>query len=428
MNKLLISLLALLLASPLHAAITGVSGTVSENSTLTITGSGFGTKSPAAPLLWDNFDSGTSGGNLGGSWQAMTSIPLKYSSTTPYGGNGLSAWNRVQYGNDHAQKFSSARRSVGQHTSLYFSCMSRHIGPSVKDSAGNRVYKNGRINQDYDLRTGDILGYASPHMTAISDGYIFYRVNGTSTYPTVRSFPDIGNAEWRRHQIFRSPSLIFGHVHQTRHDYTGSFGSPNLSLILLGTMLDAPLPGETHDMYIDDVYVDNTQARVELCTGSTWSNRGACDPQIPFGTWSDTSLTVKVNQGKYVNNQTVYIYVVNSSGTVQSYGSSLTVASDVVAPSTITCYLNGDGDGYGTGVSEIVESCSFGYYEAPQLIQTFGDCDDTDAGINPGAFEICNNGIDENCDGVDPACETGTTISAASMFANRYIKWIPPAE
>jgi hypothetical protein len=57
--------------------------------------------------------------------------------------------------------------------------------------------------------------------------------------------------------------------------------------------------------------------------------------------------------------------------------------------------LDDDGDGYGDPGSD---ACAY-----PGL-----DCDDADAGVNPGADEDCDNGIDDDCDGLvdgdDPAC------------------------
>ena len=57
-------------------------------------------------------------------------------------------------------------------------------------------------------------------------------------------------------------------------------------------------------------------------------------------------------------------------------------------------YLDADDDSYGTDdVTTEAMSTPEGYDRDP------GDCDDTDPAVNPRATEICDDGIDNNCDG-----------------------------
>lgn len=67
----------------------------------------------------------------------------------------------------------------------------------------------------------------------------------------------------------------------------------------------------------------------------------------------------------------------------------------------VTYYIDQDGDLYGDAATTIIAGSM-----APNgYVLDSTDCDDTDAAINPGATEVCGNGIDDNCDGnVDENC------------------------
>ncbi|MFW6058125.1 MAG: putative metal-binding motif-containing protein, partial [Persicimonas sp.] len=66
-----------------------------------------------------------------------------------------------------------------------------------------------------------------------------------------------------------------------------------------------------------------------------------------------------------------------------------------------TFYADSDGDGYGDP-SDTTQDCS----QPSGYVDNADDCDDTDAQINPGAAEVCDDQIDNDCDGLTD-CEDG---------------------
>ncbi|MEL6348015.1 MAG: MopE-related protein, partial [Myxococcota bacterium] len=84
------------------------------------------------------------------------------------------------------------------------------------------------------------------------------------------------------------------------------------------------------------------------------------------------------------------------------------------------CYVDADNDGYRAADPETVESADAtcdGDGEAPASSGA-GDCDDTDAGINPGMGETPDNLVDENCDGrIDGELASGGCATLSSRSA-----------
>jgi hypothetical protein len=77
-------------------------------------------------------------------------------------------------------------------------------------------------------------------------------------------------------------------------------------------------------------------------------------------------------------------------------------------------YLDMDVDGY---ASEVINACSSPGIDYTSAVLELNDCDDTDATINPGATDICENGIDEDCSGADASCTlSGCTDATACNY------------
>ena len=91
-------------------------------------------------------------------------------------------------------------------------------------------------------------------------------------------------------------------------------------------------------------------------------------------------------------------------GSYLSSSDCQTICCSVACTAPPACVDN-DGDSYGT-------SCASG-----------PDCNDNNAGIHPGAAEICSNGIDEDCSGADltcPTCSQGQITSRCLCGGSAY--------
>jgi hypothetical protein len=78
--------------------------------------------------------------------------------------------------------------------------------------------------------------------------------------------------------------------------------------------------------------------------------------------------------------------------------------SDLQCPQT--WYKDSDGDSYSNGSTiQSVNRPASNYYLESELTANSGDCNDSNASVYPGAAEICGDGIDNNCNGsIDDGC------------------------
>jgi hypothetical protein len=75
------------------------------------------------------------------------------------------------------------------------------------------------------------------------------------------------------------------------------------------------------------------------------------------------------------------------------------------------CYVDADGDGW--RITEVMESIDADCQDDGEatLDEPLVDCDDTTAGVYPGAEEVLDDGVDQDCDGTDAKSDTDPVAS-----------------
>lgn len=321
---------------------------------LTLTGSGFGTKSTAAPLVYDDFSTGTNGATIAGNAPIYRAIGGSYTWTDHY-----NTANRPQYSTAltrGAQTKVALMEFLSGDANQYNNSLEiMHSMPNSGDeiyvsfwlyvektsTAHSRNYKPFVAYGNTGSTPSIYYGFGNP---SGGDGGIRRAIQSNGYNPSnMWGGPDIGDltssARWIRFDTFvrqstpgvadgawvdyfhdpqvGSPSAVsLGYSSTSRQTraaseyYTqfhfGSFHSPRET--------DASSTAESSaNIYISDVYFDRTRQRVELSNSATWSSRTFSEVQ-PATAWSDTAITCRFNQGLFTTGQTAHAFVVSSSG------------------------------------------------------------------------------------------------------------------
>jgi len=338
--------------------ISNTSGTLTHGATITISGSGFGTKVPAAPLKWDDFESGSLGASLStGGWKTTVSnhpnpsdSPPVFDNTRSWGQGSQSGYADISTGGDNAAYLDGLNLTkVYASYRLYYTMTWDGVG--AQNQKGFRVHANDGPNifTSYPAIFEQMFAEGGHRLTirpcdgsGCGDNAADYT---PATIPSdswhriehwwVLSDPsgsETGSAEYWRdngadYTIFPDPTR------PTEKGITLSAGvNKRWQLVMLPFFFGN---GNTGHIWYDDVYIDITRARVEIGDAPTWSASNQRAIQIP-SVWSDTSITITVNQDSIPDLNNSYLYIVDPGGNVNANGFPLTGSSPDLPPNQPT--------------------------------------------------------------------------------------------
>ena len=325
LNKLCILLVLLLfnisiaLSAPSNIS---VSGTVSSGQSITISGTGFLTKTTAAPVLWDTVDNQSAYSALangdsiptgaGNPWEASVGTVFNStegrSSSEGYKSNGAIAVSTLE--------------GVSVGTSPPHIYVSWWWRPSVSPMTNNESHSSKFIrlsraanltNQTHSWTQNQNIVFDNPN----------YVANNWDSYPGTAN-------QWNFHEVW------FDNVNKTytlrvngqtlRNNASWSAGTFNFDYLWKlgwdsgGT---SPLSMTT---WTDDIYIDSSFARVMLCNEASYAQSTHCEMQVPSA-WSNTEISATVNPGTFAADSTAYLYVVDSTGAVNTLGYAVEIGA-----------------------------------------------------------------------------------------------------
>ena len=358
----LVAIVASMQAAFAAPKVQNVSGALDHNASVTVTGSGFGSKTTAAPLVWDNASGKSITEKWSGGWpNQVPGYNLDYYKPM----RGISPPHPRDARYIAGAHISNAGAYSGLAVMMYKSIPTPKLPYYIYASWYQRADDQWHFGGDNNYKTFDYSEgsepyavnkswyacYGPPHPnSATDDGAQWANEAGTPL-----SLPDRhGHSAWWGHavnpmagqwskveiavKVTDQPDGYIniwenGHLVLNYAGLTDKYDNPRRTIAVGGY---ARMQGyDSNWRYFDDVYIDTSLARVVLADKPVLSQATVIENQIPSA-WSDGSITVTVNLGKFTQGQPVYLFVVDPTGTPSTSGLALTAAGTTFMPNAPT--------------------------------------------------------------------------------------------
>lgn len=335
-------------------SISNAAGTLTHGSSVTITGSGFGTKTTAAPVIWDDASIGsvpTDNGKWDGYypqypvhstvWHVRYTSPIRGVATAHTHVARYMAGGHGEVGSNGYDVMFWKNRTMASYPQFTYACWYERGDP-------NWVFGGDNNYKMYDFSTGT-QPYASPS-------------NWYTAWNTPLPNSTVGGCVWVfNDDCLDAPCESLAWPDNNGHNYYWNTGANNFGgwqkvemeiqwtnqtsgyvkvwnngvLVMnysgptdkyAGTARSesvggyARMYGQPNNWrYWNDVYLDYTRSRVLLANNATLTSATIREIQIP-SSWSNGSINATMNLGKFTTGQTAYLFVLDSTGVSNTTG------------------------------------------------------------------------------------------------------------
>jgi len=323
---LVLLLPALAAADPV---ISGSTGTYTTGDTVTISGSGFGSKDPAKPYFWIDFEHGLTPGYLGDAGPGLCTRTADADTERCLFGTHDGLNNSVGLYGTMAQDWDGTTRQVA-------------IAVAV-DLDGWAL--NDYSQKWYECRKINLYWTQAPYT---SDKFFTSYSGACNTALSWHTLAHSGGCCYDQQPwMMNRPWLDHSDVWQTMEHYFQANSATEQNDGVWYVMTDGADAGHRTDIechrdgypllnntafikcenhnepnsvpqdttFLDNIYFDKSWARVVLCGEEDYGAVSNREPQIPIS-WSATEIQIVVNTGEFASEADGWIFVIDSDGTI----------------------------------------------------------------------------------------------------------------